>query len=62
MKTIFDPNYIDFLQLLKKNNVKYVMVGGLAVVMHGHFRTTKDMDIFYEGTKENSERILRRIK
>jgi|GEM_PF-6390753 hypothetical protein len=31
MKTIFDPNYIDFLQLLKKNNVKYVMVGGLAV-------------------------------
>ena len=34
MKTIFDPNYIDFLQLLKKNNVKYVMVGGLAVVMH----------------------------
>lgn len=61
MKTIFDPNYIDFLQLLKKNNVKYVMVGGLAVVMHGHFRATKDMDIFYEGTKENSERILRTI-
>ncbi|HEY6978525.1 MAG TPA: nucleotidyltransferase [Chitinophagaceae bacterium] len=61
MKTIFDPNYIDFLKLLKKNDVKYVLVGGLAVVMHGHFRATKDMDIFYEGTKENSECLLQTI-
>ena len=35
MKTIFDPNYIDFLQLLKKNNVKYVMVG--LAVQNGYY-------------------------
>jgi len=58
---IFDESYIDFINLLKKNNVKYVLVGGLAVVMHGHFRVTKDMDIFYEGTKENSKRLLKTI-
>jgi len=55
---IFDENYIDFITLLNKHEVKYVLVGGLAVVMHGHFRTTKDMDIFYEGTSENAQKLL----
>ena len=40
---------------------KFVLVGGLAVIVHGHFRTTKDMDIFYEGSEENGKKILEGI-
>jgi predicted nucleotidyltransferase len=55
---IFDQNYIDFIHLLNKADAKYVLVGGLAVVIHGHFRTTKDMDLFYEPSEENAAKVL----
>ncbi len=57
----FEKDFYDFIRLLNSNNVKYVLVGGLAVVIHGHFRTTKDMDIFYERSIENSENVLKSI-
>lgn len=59
---IFNQDFTDFINLLEKNQVRYVLVGGLAVVMNGHFRTTKDMDIFYEGSSENCQRLLQVIK
>ena len=58
---IFDDNYIDFINLLKKYQVKYVLVGGLAVVVHGHYRTTKDMDLFYEPTEVNCLKMINAI-
>lgn len=54
MKTIFDSNYIDFLNLLKTNNIKYVLVGGLAVVMHGHFRATRIWIFFMKEQKKTA--------
>jgi predicted nucleotidyltransferase len=59
---IFNNNFSDFINLLEEHKVRYVLVGGLAVVMNGHFRTTKDMDIFYEGKKENCIRLLKAIQ
>ena len=58
---IFDDNYIDFINLLKKYEVKFVLVGGLAVVVHGHYRTTKDMDLFYECSEENCLKLIKSI-
>jgi predicted nucleotidyltransferase len=55
---IFNKDFADFIKILNGKNVKYVLVGGLAVLMHGHFRTTKDMDIYYEGSKENGKKLL----
>ncbi|MBX9782384.1 MAG: nucleotidyltransferase [Chitinophagaceae bacterium] len=55
---IFDQNYIDFINLLNKAEVRYVLVGGLAVVIHGHFRSTKDMDLFYKASEENAKKVL----
>jgi Nucleotidyl transferase of unknown function (DUF2204) len=57
----FEKDFYDFIRLLNINKVKYVLIGGLAVVIHGHFRTTKDMDIFYERTNENCENVLKSI-
>jgi predicted nucleotidyltransferase len=58
---IFDDNFIDFINILSSRQVKFVLVGGMAVVIHGVTRTTKDMDIFYEGSRENCERVLEAV-
>lgn len=59
---IFNNDFIDFIKILNKRETKFVLVGGLAVLIHGHFRTTKDMDIFYEGSEENGKKVLESIK
>ncbi len=59
---IFNQNFSDFINLLEKHKVRYVLVGGLAVLMNGHFRTTKDMNIFYDGEKENCNTLSGVIK
>lgn len=61
MKTIFDENFIDLIGILNKKKAKFVLVGGLAVVVHGVYRTTKDMDIFFEGNEDNSKKVLEAI-
>ncbi len=61
MKTIFDENFIDLIELLNQKKAKFVLVGGLAVIVHGIYRTTKDMDIFFEGTESNSKKVLEAI-
>ncbi len=55
---ILDRNFKEFLQLLNKNKVKYLVVGGYAVALHGHPRYTKDLDIWIYVNSENAERII----
>lgn len=47
---ILNEIFSDFLKLLVKHNVKYVLVGGWAVIFEGYSRTTGDMDILIEPT------------
>ncbi len=58
---IFDTLFLEFLDLLNKHHVKYVLIGGYAVILNGVNRTTGDMDVFIEKTKENAEKVLRAI-
>jgi len=37
--------------------VRYILVGGYAVVLHGYIRTTGDLDIWVEPTAENYTRL-----
>lgn len=52
----------DFLSLLNKNNVQYLIIGGVAVNVHGFTRATGDLDIWYNPSKENFHRLLTTIK
>jgi hypothetical protein len=54
----FSKDIVDFLFLLSKYDVKYVIVGGEAVIYYGHARLTGDIDIFYELSKENAEKLF----
>ena len=53
----FSRDVLDFLLLLHKQEVRYLIVGGEAVIFHGYARLTGDMDYFYEATPENVQRL-----
>lgn len=57
MGNIFHEDFRDFLSALNGQEVRYLLVGGFAVILHGYSRTTGDMDIWVERTPENYLRI-----
>lgn len=46
---------------LQKHKVKYVVIGGIASVLHGVPRATFDLDILIEATPENAEKLLKSL-
>ena len=56
-KVFFSPDILEFLFLLSKFKVNYLIVGGEAVIYYGHARLTGDIDIFYEIEKNNVGRL-----
>lgn len=55
-----EPNkdFEEFFALLNKHEVRFVVVGGYAVVFHGYPRFTGDIDIFYKAEGENIKALL----
>ena len=60
--SIFYPDFRDFLEALNNHDVRYLLVGGYAVVMHGYSRTTGDMDIWIERSEKNYQQLLKAFK
>jgi predicted nucleotidyltransferase len=44
--------------LLNKHGARYLIVGGHACILHGHVRTTEDVDILVEDSMENFQRVI----
>lgn len=57
MSNIFNNDFRDFLAALNLEKVKYILVGGYSVILHGYSRTTGDMDLWVERSEENYNRI-----
>jgi predicted nucleotidyltransferase len=57
MGNIFNSDFRDFISSLNTNNVRYILVGGYSVILHGYSRTTGDMDLWVERTAENYLKI-----
>ena len=53
MGNIFNSDFRDFISALNAAGVRYILVGGYSVILHGYPRTTGDMDIWVERTTEN---------
>ncbi len=47
---------------LEKHNVKYVVIGGVAAILHGVPRMTGDIDLLIESTPDNARRMLDTLK
>jgi len=48
----------DVFASLHRHKVKYLVIGGIAAVLHGVPRATFDLDLFIEATPENAQRLL----
>lgn len=47
----------DLLRALEKGNVRYTLIGGVALNFHGLARTTQDIDLLVSPEAENVERL-----
>ncbi len=58
---MLSKDFKEFVELLKKHEAEYMIVGGYAVGVHGYPRFTGDLDIWLHPTKENAQRILHAV-
>jgi hypothetical protein len=56
---VLNKDFREFLKLLAKHKIKYLIVGGYAVGFHGYPRYTKDLDIWIKPEKKNAEKTLK---
>lgn len=55
-------DFADFLDALNKEDVAYVVIGGIAVLSYIPYRTTRDLDVLIEPTLENGKRARRALE
>jgi predicted nucleotidyltransferase len=58
MANLFNDDFQDFLRALHQAQVRYILVGGYSVILHGYSRTTGDMDIWVDKTPDNYDRLV----
>ncbi len=58
MKT---QHVVEIQRALHEANVRFILVGGLAVIAHGYLRVTRDADIVVELMPENIEKAFRAL-
>lgn len=58
MINVFHDDFREFIQTLNKYNVEYLLVGGYAVILYGYHRTTGDLDIWINPSRENYQRMI----
>jgi len=55
-------DFKEFLNLLRANDVEYLLIGAYAVGYHCYPRATQDLDIWISATKHNAERVVTTLK
>ena len=53
------PDFKEFFTLLNLEKTQYLLVGGDAVIHYGYVRSTGDMDIWFNPSPENAQRLVR---
>jgi hypothetical protein len=52
----------DVFASFESHEVRYVVIGGIAAVLHGIPRATFDLDLLIEATPSNAERLLQALR
>jgi predicted nucleotidyltransferase len=55
------PDFKELLKLFNQNKVKYLLIGGYAVSLHGFVRATNDIDLAVSDDLENARRIVKAL-
>jgi predicted nucleotidyltransferase len=54
---IFDEEILNFWKALQEHHVRYIMIGGYAINLHGYQRFTGDVDIWIKDTLDNRQQL-----
>ena len=57
-----DTPYEKLLAKLARAEIRFIIVGGVAVALNGFVRTTEDIDILIEASAENVTRLLDELR
>ena len=57
-----NQDFKEFIQSLNDNRVRYLVIGGYAVALHGHPRYTKDLDVWIEMKPDNAAKIVKALE
>ena len=55
------PRFAEILRLLNAAEVDYVIIGGVALAIHGSSKATFDLDVMYRRNREQAERITQAL-
>lgn len=55
-------DWLDFLNALRSENTKFLLIGAHALAFHVEARLTEDLDVFVEPSAENSARVFRALE
>lgn len=54
---LFTEDWNEFIRLAKSHRIRFLLVGGVALALHGLARSTQDLDIWIDNTKPNVARL-----
>lgn len=58
----FSPDVQELVGTLAQHGVRFLLVGGEAVIYHGYPRLTGDVDFWFEQTAENATRLFAALR
>lgn len=61
MATRINSDFKELVGVFSSERVRYLVVGGHAVIEHTEPRYTKDLDLWVEPTEENAQRVYRAL-
>ncbi len=56
------PDFKELLKIFRKYEVRYLVVGGYAVMKYSEPRFTKDLDLWIDANKENAEKLFNALQ
>ncbi len=59
---MLSQDFREFIQSLNDNRVRYLVIGGYAVALHGYPRYTKDIDIWIEMSPDNAANLVKALE
>ena len=57
-----NSDFTDLLNIFNANKVKYLIIGGYAVIQYAEPRFTKDLDVLISVDHENARKVYRSLK
>jgi hypothetical protein len=56
------PDYRAIFNALQKDHVDFVVIGAVAMVLHGSARVSRDLDLCYSRDRRNLDRLAKALK